>query len=51
MASWAISAQRLGVPHRYVIPCLILTFLAGPVGMLVYFAVRVAVVKRVPWKN
>jgi hypothetical protein len=42
-------AQRLGIPHGFVIPCLILTFLAGPVGLIAYFAVRVAVVRRWPW--
>jgi hypothetical protein len=42
-------AQRLGIPHGYVIPCLILTFLAGPVGLIAYFIVRVAIVRRWPW--
>lgn len=52
LGAWEVrDAQRLGVPHRYVIPCLIVTFLAGPVGLLVYFTVRVAVVRRVPWKS
>jgi hypothetical protein len=52
LGAWEVrDAQRLGVPHRYVVPCLILTFLAGPIGMLAYFFVRVAVVKRVPWKS
>ena len=52
LGAWEVrDAQRLGIPHAYVIPCLILTFLAGPVGLLAYFFVRVAVVKRVPWKS
>lgn len=52
LGAWEVrDAQRLGVPHAYVIPCLILTFLAGPVGLLVYFAVRIGVVRRVPWKS
>ena len=52
LGAWEVrDAQRLGVPHGYVIPCLIATFLAGPVGLLAYFTVRVAVVKRVPWKS
>jgi hypothetical protein len=29
-----------GIPHWLVVPCLILTFLFGPVGLLSYFAVR-----------
>ena len=52
LGAWEVrDAQRLGVPHRYVVPCLALTFLAGPVGLLTYFAVRATVVKRVPWKS
>jgi len=52
LGAWEVrDAQRLRVPHGYVIPCLFITFLAGPVGLLMYFAVRVMVVKRVPWKN
>lgn len=52
LGAWEVrDAQRLGVPHAYVIPCLILTFLAGPVGLLTYFAVRIAVVRRFPWKS
>ena len=52
LGAWEVrDAQRLGVPHAYVIPCLIVTFLAGPVGLLAYFVVRVAVVRRFPWKS
>lgn len=52
LGSWEVrDAQRLGVPHGYVIPCLAVTFLAGPLGLLVYFAVRVMVVRRFPWKS
>lgn len=52
LGAWEVrDAQRLGVPHGYVIPCLIVTFLAGPVGLLAYFAVRVLVVRRFPWKS
>jgi hypothetical protein len=35
-------AQRRGVPHWAVIPCLIVTLLAGPVGLLLYLVVRAA---------
>ena len=34
------TAQRVGVPHWLVVPCLILTFLLGPSGLVCYFAVR-----------
>lgn len=50
VGAWeARDAQRLGIPHGFVIPCLILTFLAGPIGLIVYFVVRVAIVRRWPW--
>lgn len=34
-------ARRRGVPHVWVVPCLLLTFLLGPAGLLVYLTVRV----------
>ena len=36
----ARDAQRRGVPHLLLVPCLLLTFLFGPVGLLLYFGVR-----------
>ena len=33
-------ATRHGVPHLLVIPCLLLTFMLGPIGLLAYFALR-----------
>ena len=35
-------AQRNGIPHLVVIPCLIMTFMLGPIGLLFYFAIRTA---------
>jgi hypothetical protein len=35
-------AQRHGIPHLVVIPCLIMTFMLGPIGLLFYFAIRTA---------
>jgi hypothetical protein len=35
-------AQRRGVPHGALVPALALTFLFGPVGLLVYAGVRAA---------
>lgn len=49
VGAWEVrDASRLNVPHAYVIPCLLLTFLAGPVGLLLYFIVRISVVRRLP---
>lgn len=33
-------AQQRGVPHWVLVPCLLLTFMFGPVGLLLYFGVR-----------
>jgi len=42
IGGWEVrDAQRLGIPHLAVIPCLVLTFLFGPIGLLLYFALRV----------
>ena len=38
-------AQRRGVPHLAVIPCLIVTLLFGPIGFLLYLALRTALGK------
>lgn len=47
IGAWEVrDASRAGVPHVYVIPCLVLTFLAGPVGLLLYFLIRLTVARR-----
>ncbi|OGX83322.1 ABA4-like family protein [Hymenobacter coccineus] len=39
--AWEVrDAQRRGLPHALVVPALALTFLFGPVGLLLYFGVR-----------
>ena len=35
-------AQQHGIPHLVIIPCLIMTFMLGPIGLLFYFAIRTA---------
>ena len=35
-------AQHHGIPRLVMIPCLIMTFLLGPIGLLFYFAIRTA---------
>lgn len=41
IGAWEVrDAQRLGIPHLLVVPCLVLTFLFGPVGLLLYGIVR-----------
>jgi len=41
LGAWQIrEGQRLGIAHFLVVPCLLLTFLFGPVGLLVFWAIR-----------
>ena len=41
VGAWEVrDAQRLALPHLAVLPCLVLTFFLGPVGLLAYFLVR-----------
>jgi hypothetical protein len=41
IGSWQVrDARRHGIPHVALIPGLILTFLFGPIGLLVYTAIR-----------
>ncbi|MBC6698258.1 ABA4-like family protein [Hymenobacter sp. BT190] len=36
----SLDARRRGVPHLLLVPCLLLTFLFGPVGLLLYAVAR-----------
>lgn len=41
VGSWeAEEGARLGVPKRTLVPCLLLTFLLGPLGLLAFLAAR-----------
>jgi hypothetical protein len=41
VGSWEVrDARERGVPHWAVLPCLVLTFLFGPAGWLLYLIVR-----------
>lgn len=41
VGSWEVrDAQRRGISHFLVIPCLVLTFLFGPIGFLLYSILR-----------
>jgi hypothetical protein len=41
IGAWEVrDAQRHGVPHLLVIPCLLLTFMLGPIGLLCYIVAR-----------
>jgi hypothetical protein len=41
IGTWEVrDAHARGIPHLYVVPCLILTFLFGPAGWLLYLGLR-----------
>ena len=41
VGSWECrDAARRGIPHAFVIPCLLLTFLLGPLGLVLYLVIR-----------
>lgn len=43
VGAWeARTARREGMPHWLVLPCLALTFLFGPIGLLLFLAIRFA---------
>jgi hypothetical protein len=47
VGSWeARDARERGIPHLLVVPCLVLTFLFGPAGWLLYALVRVMITRK-----
>ncbi|MEQ9440494.1 MAG: ABA4-like family protein [Cyclobacteriaceae bacterium] len=47
IGSWEVqNARSLGISHWFVIPCLLLTFMFGPVGLLLYFIIRAVYTKQ-----
>ena len=41
VGSWEVrDARERGIPHLLVVPCLVMTFLFGPAGWLLYALVR-----------
>lgn len=48
VGSWAIEdAGKRGVPHWAMLPVLVLTLMAGPVGLLIYLAVRAGLSRKI----
>ena len=44
VGSWEVKdAGKRGISHWFVMPCLILTFLLGPIGFLLYHILRLVV--------
>jgi ABA DEFICIENT 4-like len=47
VGSWQVrDAQRVGLRHWFVLPCLFLTLMVGPVGLLAYLVLRGAIARR-----
>ncbi|WP_293868637.1 ABA4-like family protein [uncultured Alsobacter sp.] len=43
VGAWeARTARREGLPHVLLLPCLVLTFLFGPAGLLLFLSIRAA---------
>jgi hypothetical protein len=43
VGAWEVrTARREAIPHLLVLPCLLLTFLFGPVGFLLFLGIRTA---------
>jgi hypothetical protein len=43
VGAWQVRrAQADGIPHALVLPCLVLTFLFGPIGLLAFLIIRQA---------
>jgi len=47
IGAWEVrDSQRIGLHHLLVVPCLVLTFLLGPIGLLLYFVLRSAIKRK-----
>ncbi len=47
IGSWEVrDAQRRGISHLLVIPCLVLTFLFGPIGFLLYTVIKLFIPRK-----
>ena len=47
VGSWEVKdAQANGISHWFIIPCLVLTFLFGPIGFLLYRILRLFLAKK-----
>jgi hypothetical protein len=47
IGSWEVrDSQRLKISHWLVVPCLVLTFLFGPIGLALYLLLRAGLRKQ-----
>ena len=48
LGAWEVRTARAeGIPHGMVLPCLVLTFLFGPAGLLAFAILRFTLVRKV----
>ena len=48
IGSWEVrDAQQIGIPHLLVLPCLLGTFLVGPIGLLAYLILKVVLKRKI----
>lgn len=41
VGSWILKdSQRLGIPHLWIVPCLLICFMLGPIGFLLYQMIK-----------
>ena len=46
IGAWEVrDARRRGINHWFVVPCLFFTLMAGPIGLLLYLVLRMALSK------
>jgi len=46
VGAWEVrDARRRGVPHLWLLPCLFFTLMLGPIGLLLYLALRYALLR------
>ena len=46
VGAWEVfDSQKNNVPHWYVVPCLLLTLMLGPVGLALYLSIRGILIK------
>jgi hypothetical protein len=47
IGSWEVKdAQARGISHWFIVPCLVLTFLLGPIGFLLYHILRLVLANK-----
>ena len=52
IGSWEVGdAQKRGINRWFVLPCLLFTFMLGPVGLLLYLILRSVMTKKLAHEN